>query len=50
MEWEIGFRCAWDTLLIFAVWFWLGVRIVFDRLFPSAQAFESGTDVRFAHQ
>ena len=50
LEWEIGFRCAWDTLLIFAVWFWLGVRIVFDRLFPSAKSFEGSADIGLTHQ
>jgi arabinofuranan 3-O-arabinosyltransferase len=38
LEWEIGFRCAWDTLLILAVWLCLGQKIVFDRLFSSAKA------------
>jgi arabinofuranan 3-O-arabinosyltransferase len=50
LEWEIGFRCAWDTLLIIAAWLWLGLRIVFDRLFSSPKAFERGTDIGLAHQ
>lgn len=50
MEWEIGFRCAWDTLLVIVLWLWLGLRIVLDRLFSTTETSESGTDVRLAHQ
>lgn len=32
LEWEIGFRNAWDTLIILFLWAWLGVKLIFNRL------------------
>ena len=32
LEWEIGFRYAWDTLLILGLWAWLGFRL-FGQIF-----------------
>lgn len=38
LDWELGFRCAWDTLLLLSLWAWLGVRLVTTRLFSSQSA------------
>jgi hypothetical protein len=35
LDWELGYRCAWDTLLLLGLWAWLGGRLVIKRLFPS---------------
>jgi arabinofuranan 3-O-arabinosyltransferase len=38
LDWELGFRCAWDTLLLLGLWAWLGIRLVMGRFLPSQPA------------
>jgi len=37
LDWEIGFRNAWDTLAILLLWMWLAVKILAGRIRASIQ-------------